>query len=95
MPNNWGETNFQPRENHRSGPKAKDGEKRKRPNDGNNNGQATHEASKPPGPISPVYFLHLTASVQSRPPGPTLVPRVLRTLKQHTFTTCHLSYMTF
>ena len=35
-----------------SGSKAKDGEKRKkqRLNNGNNNGQATHGARKPPGP---------------------------------------------
>ena len=39
----------------RSGSKEKDGEgkkRKKRLNDGNNNGQATHGARKPPGPIS-------------------------------------------
>ena len=50
-----GETNFHTREIPRSGSKAKDGEKigerkKKRLNDGNNNGQATHGARKPPGP---------------------------------------------
>ena len=51
-------TNFHTREFPRSGSKAKDGEKKKererkeeRLNDGNNNGQATHDARKPPGPI--------------------------------------------
>ena len=49
-----GETNFQPREFPRSGSKAEDGEREKRkrekrgPNDGNNNGQATHGARKHP-----------------------------------------------
>ena len=47
-----GETSFRTLEIPRSGSKAKDGEKeRKRLNDGNNNGQATHGARKPPGPI--------------------------------------------
>ena len=41
-----GETNFHTPEIPRSGSKAKDGEKRKRLNDGNNNGQATHGARK-------------------------------------------------
>ena len=45
-----GETNFRTREIPRSGSKAKDGEKKrkkkKRPNDGKNNGQATHGARK-------------------------------------------------
>ena len=52
------ETNFRTREIPRRGSKAKDGEKkeRKRPNDGNNNGQATHGARKPPGPTKPVSF---------------------------------------
>ena len=47
-----GETNFRTLEIPQSGSKAKDGEKkeRKRPNDGNNNGQAMHGARKPPGP---------------------------------------------
>ena len=59
---------FRTREFLRSGSKAKDGEKRKRReerererlNDGNNNGQATHGARKPPGPIfiiCPVQFV--------------------------------------
>ena len=49
-----GETNFNIREIPRSGSKAKDGErekKKERLNDGNNNGQTTHGARKPPGPI--------------------------------------------
>ena len=48
-----GETNFRKWEIPRSGLKAKDGEKKKRRgrlNDGDNNGQATHGARKPPGP---------------------------------------------
>ena len=61
-----GETNVQPRENPRSGSKAKDGkerEKKKRPKVGNNNGQlciampprVAH--AKPPGPInSDLYY---------------------------------------
>ena len=49
-----GETNFRTREIPRSGSKAKDGEKKRerkkeRLNYGNNNGQATHGARKPPG----------------------------------------------
>ena len=56
-----GETNFRTREIHRSGSKAKDGErekkkkKRERLNDGDNNGQTTHGARKPPGPILICY----------------------------------------
>ena len=54
-----GKTNFHTREFLQSGSKAKDGEekkqaawaKRERLNVGNNNGQATHGARKPPGPI--------------------------------------------
>ena len=47
-----GETNFRTREIRRSGSKAEDGERKKRkrekrgPNDGDNNGQATHGARK-------------------------------------------------
>ena len=54
-----GEKLFRTWEIPRSGSKAKNGEKerekereRERLNDGNNNGQATHGARKPPGPIS-------------------------------------------
>ena len=47
----------------RSGSKAKDGEKRgekeERLNDGDNNGQATHGARKPPGPICYIHILIL------------------------------------
>ena len=51
-----GETNFRPRDIPLSESKAKDGERkrereRERLNDGNNNGQATLGARKPPGPI--------------------------------------------
>ena len=48
-----GKTNFHTREIPRNGTKAKDGEEKKkeRLNDGNNNGQATNGARKPPGPI--------------------------------------------
>ena len=50
-----GETNFCTREIPQGGSKAKDGEKKRerkkeRLNYGNNNGQATHGARKPPGP---------------------------------------------
>ena len=46
-----GEKLFRTWEIPRSGSKAEDGEREKRgPNDGNNNGQATHGARKPPGP---------------------------------------------
>ena len=55
-----GETNFHTQEIPRSGSKAEDGEKKEkkekrkkeRLNDGNNNGQATHGARKPPRPKS-------------------------------------------
>ena len=48
----FGETNVRTREIPRSGSKAKDGEREKKRglNDGDNNGQATHVALKPPGP---------------------------------------------
>ena len=52
-----GEKLFRTWEFPRSGSKAKDGEKKKkrreRLNDGDNNGQATHGARKPPGPKTP------------------------------------------
>ena len=49
-----GETNFHTREIPRSGSKAEAEKERKkeRLNDGNNNGQATHDARKLPGPKS-------------------------------------------
>ena len=52
-----GEKLFHTWEIPRSGSKAEDGEKKekkreKKLNDGNNNGQATHGARKPSGPIS-------------------------------------------
>ena len=52
----FGEKLYHTREIHRSGLKTKDGEKKRkekkeeRPNDGDNNGQSTHGARKPPGP---------------------------------------------
>ena len=56
-----GETNFHTREIPRSGSKAKDGEKKKRKKRakvGHNNGQATHGARKPHGPIT-MYLRNL------------------------------------
>ena len=59
-----GETNFRTREIPRSGLKAEDGggkkeeRKRERLNNGENNGQATHGARKPPGPIDLRYYIH-------------------------------------
>ena len=56
MPKYW--VKFSTREIPRSGSKAENGERKKRkrekrgPNDGDNNGQATHGARKPPGPIN-------------------------------------------
>ena len=52
-----GEKLFHTWEIPRSGSKAKDGEKKRRErlNDGNNNGQATYGARKPPGPKYLLY----------------------------------------
>ena len=51
MPKILGETNFGTREIPRSGSKAEDGgKKERRAKVGDNNGQATHGARKPPGP---------------------------------------------
>ena len=52
----------------RSWSKAKDGEKKRerkkeRLNDGNNNGQATYGARKPPGPIIFHYQQYLNKSI--------------------------------
>ena len=60
-----GETYFCTREIPRSGSKAKDGERKskgegkKRLNDGDNNGQATHDARKPSGPITNCWEITL------------------------------------
>ena len=52
MPKYWVKKLFRTWEFPRSGSKARDGEKRKeRKKVGDNNGQATHGARKPPGPI--------------------------------------------
>ena len=45
------ETKFQPWKFTRSGSKAEDGGKERRGKVGDKNGQATHGARKPPGPI--------------------------------------------
>ena len=45
-----GEKLFRTREIPRSGSKAKDGKEQRREKVGDNNGQATHGARKPPGP---------------------------------------------
>ena len=62
--------------------KKKEERKKERLNDGNNNGQTTHGAHKPPGPIIEadfgVFFLLFTNSVGSWKPGP-LVPGVFAT----------------
>ena len=64
MPKYWGKQVFRTREIPRSGSKAKDGEKeRKRLNDGNNNGQATHGARKPPGPKTMLNQHILTSQI--------------------------------
>ena len=57
-----GEKLFRTWEILRSGSKAKNGEKKERLNNGDNNGQATHGARKPPGPIS-IQFTKLSILV--------------------------------
>ena len=42
-----------------SGSKAENGEKRERAKVGHNNGQATHGARKPPGPIHDYKFFNI------------------------------------
>ena len=65
----------------RSGSKAKNGEKKRRKkkrerlNDGDNNGQATHGARKPPGPIPWISHYDLNLPIGLKP---SLVPAVPR-----------------
>ena len=77
------ETNFRTREIPRSGSKAKYREKKRkkkeRLNDGNNNGQATHGARKPPGPKTKVANNNGQLCIatpprvaHAKPPGPTM-----------------------
>ena len=74
-----GEKLFRTWEFPRSGSKSKDGEKRRRRrlNDGDNNGQATHGARKHAWRTQAAWA---KKTVTWRPPGPTPVPGVFSSL---------------